>query len=228
LKAQRQQHALLSGNSLEYEIYSGRSVPKAAVVQPQGPVANGRKKVKDEISKYLDGMVASKRPGKSVRMNRNFLNAFAYLIGKEYADEYNRDDVIKFRNGLLDEGYKRKYIDTQMDFVLTFFRHWIKSPIHMERGDRLDNSAAAGAQTSSVVLSDEYPTQRLIKSPGTLFCWRTDRGPDRQRRYLVVIDGSKALRAGVERDIGDQVEVQRCQIPKRRNVKEYLPENCQN
>jgi transposase-like protein len=44
-----------------------------------------------------------------------------------------------------------------------------------------------------------------------------DRGLDLQRRYLVVIDGSKALRAGVER----------CQIHKRRNVKEYLPENCQ-
>jgi transposase-like protein len=31
----------------------------------------------------------------------------------------------------------------------------------------------------------------------------------------------------VERVFGDRVEVQRCQIHKRRNVKEYLPENCQ-
>ena len=54
-----------------------------------------------------------------------------------------------------------------------------------------------------------------------------DRGLDLQRRYLVVIDGSKALRAGVERVFGEQVEVQRCQIHKRRNVKEYLPESCQ-
>src|ERR1700732_5560125 len=54
-----------------------------------------------------------------------------------------------------------------------------------------------------------------------------DRGLDRQRRYLVVMEGSKALRAGVERVFGDQVEVQRCQIHKRRNVREYLPENCQ-
>ena len=42
-----------------------------------------------------------------------------------------------------------------------------------------------------------------------------------------MIDGSKALRAGVERVFGEQVEVQRGQIHKRRNVKEYLPENCQ-
>jgi len=54
-----------------------------------------------------------------------------------------------------------------------------------------------------------------------------DRGLNRQRRYLVVMDGSKALRAGVERVFGEQAEVQRCQIHKRRNVKEYLPENCQ-
>jgi putative transposase len=54
-----------------------------------------------------------------------------------------------------------------------------------------------------------------------------ERGLDLQRRYLVVMDGSKALRAGVERVFGAQVEVQRCQIHKRRNVKEYLPENCQ-
>ena len=46
-------------------------------------------------------------------------------------------------------------------------------------------------------------------------------------QVLVVIDGSKVLRAGVERVFGQQVEVQRCQIHKRRNVKEYLPENCQ-
>src|SRR5258708_21641079 len=53
-----------------------------------------------------------------------------------------------------------------------------------------------------------------------------DRGLNRQRRYLVVIDGSKALRAGVERGFGEQVEVQRCQSHKRPNVHEYLPGNC--
>jgi hypothetical protein len=31
----------------------------------------------------------------------------------------------------------------------------------------------------------------------------------------------------VQRVFGDRVEVQRCQIHKRRNVKEYLPESCQ-
>ena len=53
-----------------------------------------------------------------------------------------------------------------------------------------------------------------------------ERGLDVERHYLVVIDGSKALRAAVERVFGTQAEVQRCQLHKRRNVKEHLPEHC--
>jgi hypothetical protein len=41
------------------------------------------------------------------------------------------------------------------------------------------------------------------------------------------MDGSKALRTGVERVFGERVEVKPCQIHKRRNLKEYLPENWQ-
>jgi transposase-like protein len=52
------------------------------------------------------------------------------------------------------------------------------------------------------------------------------RGLDRQRRYLFVLDGSKALRAAVDKVFGERAEVQRCQLHKRRNVKDHLPENC--
>src|SRR5260370_9924430 len=54
-----------------------------------------------------------------------------------------------------------------------------------------------------------------------------DRGLDRQRRYLVVMDGSKALRAGVEHVFGEQVEVEPGQLHKRRKVEEILSENYQ-
>jgi hypothetical protein len=111
LEAQRQEHRLLAGAPTVRvsEPHSGGcKMVRIPSAQPREPVANGRKKIKNEIVKYLDDMVDAKRPGKSVRMNRNFLNAFANLIGKECADEYNRDDVIKFRNGLLDDGYARK------------------------------------------------------------------------------------------------------------------------
>jgi putative transposase len=53
------------------------------------------------------------------------------------------------------------------------------------------------------------------------------RGLNSDRRYLFVIDGAKALRAGIERMFGERAEVQRCQIHKRRNVKEHLPKSAQ-
>jgi putative transposase len=53
------------------------------------------------------------------------------------------------------------------------------------------------------------------------------RGLKPDRRYLFVIDGAKALRAAIERVFGERVEVQRCQIHKRRNVKEHLPKSAQ-
>jgi len=52
-------------------------------------------------------------------------------------------------------------------------------------------------------------------------------GLKQDQRYLFVIDGAKALRAAIERVFGERAEVQRCQIHKRRNVKDHLPENCQ-
>jgi hypothetical protein len=42
----------------------------------------------------------------------------------------------------------------------------------------------------------------------------------RRPRYLEVINGSKVLRVDVERLFGELVELQRCQIHKRWNVKE--------
>lgn len=53
------------------------------------------------------------------------------------------------------------------------------------------------------------------------------RGLKPDRRYLFVVDGARALRAGIEKVFGERAEVQRCQIHKRRNVKDHLPENCQ-
>jgi putative transposase len=54
-----------------------------------------------------------------------------------------------------------------------------------------------------------------------------ERGLKQDRRYLLVIDGAKALRAAIEKVFGERAEVQRCQIHKRRNLKDHLPENCQ-
>lgn len=53
------------------------------------------------------------------------------------------------------------------------------------------------------------------------------RGLSTERNYLFVLDGSKALRAAVERVFGEDTLVQRCQVHKRRNVKEHLPPHLQ-
>lgn len=49
------------------------------------------------------------------------------------------------------------------------------------------------------------------------------RGLDASGGLLVVIDGAKALAAGVRAVFGDLALIQRCQLHKRRNVAEHLP-----
>jgi len=54
-----------------------------------------------------------------------------------------------------------------------------------------------------------------------------ERGVDPLRSYLFVIDGSKGLRKAIRDMFGDRALVQRCQVHKRRNVKEHLPKSMQ-
>jgi transposase-like protein len=51
-----------------------------------------------------------------------------------------------------------------------------------------------------------------------------ERGVDFNEPRLYLLDGSKALRAGVISFAGDAAFIQRCQVHKIRNVTEYLPE----
>jgi putative transposase len=50
------------------------------------------------------------------------------------------------------------------------------------------------------------------------------RGLKTKNAVLVAIDGSKALRSAVDRFFGTRASVQRCQVHKRRNVKQHLPD----
>jgi putative transposase len=50
------------------------------------------------------------------------------------------------------------------------------------------------------------------------------RGLSAEGGLLAVIDGAKALAAGVRKVFGDQALVQRCTLHKRRNVKDHLPD----
>lgn len=55
----------------------------------------------------------------------------------------------------------------------------------------------------------------------------SDRGLDASGGILFVIDGSKALAAGVRRVFGDRALIQRCTLHKRRNVTDHLPKDQQ-
>lgn len=61
----------------------------------------------------------------------------------------------------------------------------------------------------------------------TLLAELVDRGIDSSRSRLFVIDGSKALRRAVGDVFGKRALVQRCQVHKRRNILEHLPEDKQ-
>ena len=51
-----------------------------------------------------------------------------------------------------------------------------------------------------------------------------DRGLDKEKGYLFVIDGSKALRKGIDRVFSGRSVVQRCIHHKERNILSYLPQ----
>ena len=50
------------------------------------------------------------------------------------------------------------------------------------------------------------------------------RGLSKDKRYLFVLDGAKALHKAVVQRFGAQTLVQRCRLHKRRNVEKYLPQ----
>lgn len=60
---------------------------------------------------------------------------------------------------------------------------------------------------------------------GELFQKLADRGLPFDRPRLYIVDGSRALRAAIQRHAGDAAFIQRCQVHKLRNVSEHVPES---
>lgn len=63
---------------------------------------------------------------------------------------------------------------------------------------------------------NEYVCQDLIDQ-------MKERGLDTQKKYLFVIDGSKALAKAIRASFGQEAAIQRCQEHKIRNVQGYIP-----
>jgi putative transposase len=66
-----------------------------------------------------------------------------------------------------------------------------------------------------------------IEACRTLLANLVERGVDSCRSRLFVIDGSKGLRRAISDVFGKRALVQRCQVHKRRNILEHLPEEKQ-
>jgi len=133
LEAQRKR--LLRLNQMEYERLSGRSLAAAFVGQPSVVEFSGRKVITDEVEAYLADLKLTRRPARTVQSKRKYLGDFVRLIGKKFADEYRREDVLKYKNKLQDDGFEPKTIDTRMMAVVTFFNRWLKVKLRLDAKD---------------------------------------------------------------------------------------------
>ena len=111
---------------MEYERLSGRSAAAAHPGRPSVVEFSGRKVIKDEVEAYLADLELTRRPARTVQSKRKYLGDFVGLIGKEFADEYRSEDVLRYKNKLQDEGFAPKTIDTRMMAIVTFFNRWLK------------------------------------------------------------------------------------------------------
>jgi len=131
LEAQRKRAEYLSrANYVRLHSAESNVLPFAAPVAPQSE----RKSIQVEVDAYINNLELAKRCRKSVNDKRKFLTAFIGTIGKTYVGEYNRDDVLKFRNERMKK-YEPKSVDTQMMTVVTFFNKWAKVKLGMEKSD---------------------------------------------------------------------------------------------
>jgi integrase len=133
LEAQRKR--LLRLNQMEFERLSGTNLATASVGQPSVVAFSGRKVISDEVDAYLADLELTRRPARTVQSKRKYLGDFVRLIGKKFADEYRREDVLKYKNKLQDEGFEPKTIDTRMMAVVTFFNRWLKIKLRLDAKD---------------------------------------------------------------------------------------------
>jgi integrase len=132
LEAQRRR--LLRLNQLEYARLCGRSVAVMSAIGPSIVQFNGRKVIKDEVEAYLANLELARRPSRTVQSKRRFLAMFLDIVPKRFADEFRRDDVLTFRNELMQE-YEPKSVETMMMCVVTFFNRWLKIKLGIEKSD---------------------------------------------------------------------------------------------
>jgi transposase-like protein len=105
---------------------------------------------------------------------------------------------------------EHEWLALMIDGIEFSSRHVIVAMGITTRGKKIILGLREGDTEDSEVVKDLL--QNLI-----------DRDFNREQAFLVVIDGSKALRKGIHRVFGELCPVQRCVRHKERNVLKYLP-----
>jgi integrase len=133
--SQAQRKRMLRLNQMEYARLSGRSLAAGSAGRPSVVEFSGRKIIKDEVEAYLANLELAKRPHRKVQSKRRFLTRLLSIVPKKrFMDKFERNDVLKFRNVLM-EKYTPKSVDTMMMCVVTFFKRWLKVNLGMEASD---------------------------------------------------------------------------------------------
>ena len=101
----------------------------------------------DEMEAYLADFEITRRPARTVQSKRKYLGDFVGLIGKKFADEYRREDVLKYKNKLQDKGFEPKTIDTRMMAVVTFFNRWLKIKLGLDAKDWPERTRTTPSRT---------------------------------------------------------------------------------
>ncbi|HEV2521401.1 MAG TPA: hypothetical protein VGT24_03390 [Candidatus Acidoferrales bacterium] len=159
-----QHKRLLRLNQMEYERLSGGRTAAAHPGRPNVVEFNGRKVIRDEVEAYLANLELAKRPHRTVESKRRFLTTFLSIVPKKFADEFRRDDVLTFRNKLMQE-YEPKSVDTMMRCVVTFFNRWLKIKLGIEKSDWPDycENAPEPYTDDEIRLLEKYSKAGLLK-----------------------------------------------------------------
>jgi integrase len=84
---------------------------------------SARKVILAEIDNYIAALRLARRPDKTIKDKFRILKSFAALAeNKIHVDQLGRNDMLKFKNAMFDEGYAHKTVDTMMAAVSTWMR----------------------------------------------------------------------------------------------------------
>lgn len=152
--------------------------------------------------------------GVSTRNYKRVLPEMAETVGISKSSVSR--EAIEASEQVLKELAERRFDDRDILLIyvdgLRFGKHHVIAAVGVDsQGNKLVLGLRQGASENAIVVKELL--EELVA-----------RGLQPERRRLFVIDGSKALRNGIEAVYGSDNPVQRCRRHKERNVLGYLPE----